>query len=102
MLSRLEMMTLMGIELPLPAVRRQIASGIDIIIHVGRLRDRSRKVLQVLEILGYDSAAAEIRTQILYEFEEEGEDACGNIRGHLVKRQALARQLKLQRAGYRI
>jgi pilus assembly protein CpaF len=101
-LSRLEMMCLMGIELPLVAVRRQIASGIDVIVHIGRLRDRSRKVLQVLEILGYDTATGEIMTQVLYEFEEEGEDACGTIKGHLVKKRELARTLKLQRAGYQI
>ena len=51
MLSRLETMVLMGIEIPLPAIRRQIASGIDVIVHLGRMRDRSRKVLQILEIL---------------------------------------------------
>lgn len=102
MLSRLETMVLMGIEIPLPAVRRQIASGIDVIVHVGRLRDKSRKVLQILEILGYDSKAGEIQTQVLYEFQEEGEDTCGNISGHLTKKRDLANQLKLQRAGYQI
>lgn len=102
MLSRLETMVLMGMEIPLPAVRRQIASGIDVIVHVGRLRDKSRKVLQILEITGFDSQAGEICTQALYEFEEEGEDACGNIKGYLVKRRELSGQLKLQRAGYRI
>jgi pilus assembly protein CpaF len=102
MLSRLETMVLMGMEIPLPAVRRQIASGIDIIVHVGRMRDKSRKVLQVLEILGFDSAAGEIRTQVLYEFEEEGEDEWGTITGKLTKKADLSRQLKLQRAGYHI
>jgi pilus assembly protein CpaF len=102
MLARLETMVLMGIEIPLPAVRRQIASGIDVIVHLGRLRDKSRKVLQIIEILGYDSRTGEIRTQVLYEFEEEGEDACGSITGQLVWRRDLARQQKLQRAGYQI
>jgi pilus assembly protein CpaF len=102
MLARLETMVLMGVEIPLPAVRRQIASGIDVIVHLGRLRDKSRKVLQILEILGYDSRTGEVRTQVLYEFEEEGENACGNITGHLVRRRELARQQKLQRAGYQI
>lgn len=51
MLSRLESMVLMGMDLPLGAVQRQIASGIDIIVHLGRLRDKSRKVLEVSEIL---------------------------------------------------
>ena len=102
MLSRIETMVLMGIEIPLPAVRRQIASGIDIMVHLGRIRDKSRKVLQILEILGFDSHTGEIKTQVLYEFEEEGEDACGNIKGNLVKRRELARRQKLQRAGYTV
>lgn len=54
MLSRLETMVLMGIDLPLPAIQRQIASGIDILIHLGRLRDKSRKVLKIMEVLGYE------------------------------------------------
>lgn len=52
MLMRLEMMVLMAKELPLSAIRRQIASGIDILVHLGRMRDRSRKVLEILEIQG--------------------------------------------------
>ncbi len=102
MMARLETMVLMGMEIPLPAVRRQIASGIDIIVHLGRLRDKSRKVLQILEILGYDSQTGEIRTQVLYEYEEEGEDACGSITGRLVRRRELSGRQKLQRAGYQI
>ncbi len=51
MLTRLETMVLMGMEIPLQAVRRQIASGIDIIVHVGRMRDKTRKVLEIVEIL---------------------------------------------------
>lgn len=102
MLGRLETMVLMGMEIPLPAVRRQIASGIDIIVHLGRLRDKTRKVLQILEILGYDNSLGEIRTQVLYEFKEEGEDACGNIIGSLEKRHELQRRQKLQRAGHQI
>lgn len=53
MISRLETMVLMGMDLPLPAIERQIASGLDIIVHLGRLRDKSRKVLEVTEVLGY-------------------------------------------------
>lgn len=56
MLSRLETMVLMGMELPLPAIRRQIASAVDVMIHLGRMRDRSRKVLEILEIIGYDES----------------------------------------------
>lgn len=53
MLSRLETMVLMGMELPLPAIRSQIASGIDILVHLGRMRDKSRKVLSITEIAEY-------------------------------------------------
>lgn len=69
MLSRLETMVLMGMELPLEAIRRQIASGIDLLIHLGRLRDRSRKVLEVVEVLGFDQG--EIQLNPLYQWEEE-------------------------------
>jgi len=100
MLSRLETMVLMGIEIPLPAIRRQIASGIDVIVHLGRMRDRSRKVLQILEILGYDALKCEIRTQILYEFEESGVNMEGKIEGRLAKRAEISRRKKLERAGY--
>ena len=68
MLSRLETMVLMGMDIPLPAIRRQIASAIDVIVHLGRLRDRSRKVLQIVEVLGYENE--EIQLQTLYEFRE--------------------------------
>lgn len=84
MLSRLETMVLMGsMDLPLPAVRRQIASGVDIIVHLGRLRDKSRKVLEVVEII--DFIEGEIVTAPLYQFIEEGEDESGKIKGTLQK-----------------
>lgn len=54
MLMRLETMVLMGMDLPLSAIRSQIADGIDIIVHLGRLRDRSRKVLEISEIVGLE------------------------------------------------
>lgn len=56
-LSRLETMVLMAFSLPLPAIRRQIASGVDILVHLGRLRDRSRRVLEICEIDGYEQEA---------------------------------------------
>lgn len=68
MLSRLETMTLMGVDLPLEAIRRQIASGVDILIHLGRMRDKSRKVLEIAEVCGFK--ANEIVTQTLYRWEE--------------------------------
>ncbi len=99
MLARLETMILMGMELPLQAVRRQIASGIDVIVHLGRLRDKSRKVLEILEIEGYDPASGEIMTHSLYSFEETGVDPQGNVEGSLVRMGELKNRMKLQRAG---
>ena len=78
MLSRLESMVLMGMDLPLGAVQRQIASGIDIIVHLGRLRDKSRKVLEVSEILDYQDG--EILVSPLYRFEETGEKDGEDVR----------------------
>lgn len=97
MLSRLETMVLMGMELPLAAIRQQIASGLDIIIHLGRLRDKSRKVLEISEIEGME--ANEIKVRILYQFEEEGEDEDGGIKGMLMKKEELKDVCKLKAAG---
>lgn len=97
MLSRLEMMTLMGMDIPLSAVQRQIAAGIDIMVHLGRLRDRSRKVLEIVEVLGYEKD--EIRLQSLFSFRETGEKN-GKIQGEWVKNSDLLRREKLLAAGY--
>lgn len=99
MLSRLENMILMGMEIPLEAIRQQIASGIDIIVHLGRLRDRTRKVLEIVEVLGYEEG--KIRLQPLYRFEEEGETNGGRILGVLKKKGELAYVEKLRSAGLR-
>ena len=69
MLNRLETMMMMGIDLPLQAIQRQIASALDIIIHLGRLRDKTRKVLSIEEVLSYSEGR--IETSKLYEFQEE-------------------------------
>ena len=69
MIGRLETMVLMGMEIPIEAVQRQIASGIDIIIHLGRMRDKTRKVLEIIEITGYEKG--EIQMNTLYEFQEK-------------------------------
>ena len=69
MLSRLETMTLMGVDLPLEAIRRQIASGVDILIHLGRMRDKTRKVLEITEVCGYEKN--EIITRTLFRREED-------------------------------
>ena len=72
MLSRIETMVLMGMEIPLSAVRGQIASGIDIVIHLGRLRDRSRKVLEICELeKELDPVTGRIRVNTLFRFEEK-------------------------------
>lgn len=81
MLSRIETMVLLGEEIPLIAVRKQIASAIDIIIQLGRLRDRTRKVLSIVEVRDYENG--EIRLVPLFVFEEEGENENGRILGRL-------------------
>ena len=91
MLSRLETMTLMGVDLPLEAIRRQIASGVDILIHLGRMRDKSRKVLEITEICGFEDH--EIKTRTLYRW-QEGKG--------LVQTAALLNREKLVRAGVTI
>jgi len=60
--SRLETMVLMGMEMPLTAIRKQIASGFDIMIHLGRLRDGSRRVLEIAEPTGFENGEVQIRT----------------------------------------
>lgn len=97
MLHRLETMMMMGIDLPLQAIQRQIASALDIIIHLGRLRDKSRRVLQIEEILGY--SGDRIRTRTLYEFREEGMSD-EKIKGCIVKVSELKNKDKLMAAGY--
>ena len=97
MLSRLENMILMGMEIPLTAIKQQIASGIDIIVHLGRLRDRSRKVLEITEVQGF--IEDNIVLKPLYQFVETGEDKEGRILGTLQKRGELTYVEKLQSAG---
>lgn len=97
MLSRLETMVLMGMDLPLPAIRRQIASGIDIIVHLGRLRDHTRKVLEIVEITGFENG--EIITAPLYEFKEEAGWKEGPVKGALVQTGKLMHEDKLIFAG---
>ena len=97
MIGRLETMVLMGMEIPIEAVQRQIASGIDIIIHLGRMRDKTRKVLEIIEITGYEKG--EIQMNTLYEFQEKG-SSYGKVRGSLVKKEELQKKEKLLAAGY--
>lgn len=95
MLSRLETMILMAMELPLSAIRRQIASAVDILIHLGRMRDRSRKVMEIVEITGYDRASGEITERTLFQLEETKEQPMGV----LIRKQELLHVEKLNRAG---
>ncbi len=99
MLARLETMILMGMDLPIPAIRGQLASGIDIIVHLGRLRDKSRKVLEIVEVLDYENG--EIKLQSLYRFVEEGENSEGKIIGRLERENSILHTEKLRAAGIR-
>ena len=87
----------MGMDLPLPAIRNQIASGVDIIVHLGRIRDKSRKVLEITEVVGCENG--EIRLNPLYCFEELGESSEGNVVGKLQKKGGLLHEGKLKAAG---
>lgn len=100
MLSRLENMILMGMDIPLSAIKKQIVSGIDIIVHLGRLRDRSRKVLEVSEVL--DCEEDRIRLNPLYQFEETGESGEGRVLGSLVRKGGLVHDQKLKAAGLQL
>ena len=97
MLSRIETMVLMGMEIPISAIRRQMAAGIDIIIHLGRLRDKSRKLLKIVEVLGCEDE--EIKLQTLFEFRER-EVVDGRIQGEWVKVHDIQKKEKLLAAGY--
>ena len=97
MLARLENMVLMGLEIPLPAVKQQIASGLDILVHLGRLRDRTRRVLEITEVVGWEGD--KIRLNPLYVFEEEEEDDNAKITGRLKKKGGLLCGIKLKAAG---
>jgi pilus assembly protein CpaF len=99
MLSRLETMVLSGASLPVEVIRKQIASAIDIMIHLSRLRDHSRKVLEISEVLGVKNG--EIQLNPLYKFEEDHE-ARGKVIGELRPTgNALQDALKLRMAGYK-
>lgn len=85
MLSRLETMILTGANMPLEAIRQQIASAMDIMIHLGRLRDKSRRVLEIVEVKGYENG--EIVLNPLYKFHElrESEDNNLKVEGKLIR-----------------
>lgn len=99
MLTRLENMILMGMELPLEAIRGQISSGIDIIVHLGRLRDKSRRVLEITEILGMENG--QIITNTLYKYKEISVNEDGIIQGELCRESDLVYKDKMLAAGLR-
>jgi len=81
MLRRLETMVLMGAVLPLEAIRQQIASALDVMIHLARLRDKSRHILEITEVTGYRDGKIELNP--LYVFKEEKQTVDGKIIGRL-------------------
>lgn len=87
-LSRLEMMVLMGMDLPLAAIRRQIASAIQVIVHLGRLSDRSRRVLEIAEVDGIEEG--ELKLNILYQLAPEEEGWNLEKKGNLQNRKRLS------------
>ncbi len=99
MLSRLETMVLMGAEIPLSAIRQQIASGLDIIVQLGRLRDKSRKLIEITEVLDLEND--EIQLNPLYSFKELNE-VNGRIIGEWEKVGDLKRKDKLVASGLSI
>ena len=103
MLSRIETMVLMGMEIPLAAVRGQIASGIDVVVHLGRLRDRSRKVLEICEIeKEIDPVSGRIGVNTLFRFEEEAGSTDEKIIGKWRKTGELKATEKLMAAGLKL
>lgn len=81
-MSRLETMVLQGAAgLPLPAIRQQIASAVDIIIHLARLRDKSRRTVEITEVLGYEDG--QIKLNPLYVFEEDSDSTLEKVSGRL-------------------
>lgn len=102
MLSRLETMVLTGASgLPLEAVRQQIASAVDIIIHLSRLRDHSRKTMEITEILGYSNG--KIQLNPLYIFEEDERSTLEKVSGQLKRTDnKLVNDFKLKLSGIKI
>lgn len=83
LLSRLETMVLMsGMELPLRAIRSQIASAVDIVVQIARMRDGSRKIINISEVTGMEGDI--ITMQDLFRFEQQGIDSDGRLRGEFV------------------
>lgn len=97
MLSRLETMVLTGADFPIEAIRQQIASAIDLIVHLGRLSDKSRKTLNIVELLGYENG--EYLLNPLYEYVIDGKDEKGKLTGKLVRRGEMQKTHKFEMSG---
>lgn len=89
MISRVETMVLMGMTLPLEAIRRQIAAGIDLMVHLGRLKDKSRRVLEITEVLGYEDGEVKLGTLFRWDMDA----------GELKKQGELVHRDKMRKAG---
>ena len=96
-LLRLETMILMAAQIPISAIRQQISSGVDIIVHLGRLRDKSRRVLEIVEVSGMKQD--EIQINPLYQFVENGKKDSQNVSGELINIGDLKHVRKLYAAG---
>jgi pilus assembly protein CpaF len=96
-LLRVETMILMAAQIPVQAIRRQISSGIDIIVHLGRMRDKTRKVLEIVEIAGMSGESIMINP--LFEFRESGDKKKERVTGKLLKVGELCNVEKMQAAG---
>lgn len=101
MLSRLETMVLQGAAgLPLEAIRQQIASAVDIIIHLSRLRDKSRKTMEITEVVGYENG--KILLNPLYVFEEDENSTLTKVSGSLNRtKNPMKNDYKLRLAGFK-
>lgn len=98
MLSRLETMVLTGADFPMDAIRQQIAAAIDIVVHLGRMSDKSRKTLEIVELCGYEDGKYILNP--LYQFRRSGEDKNGKIIGTLCRTEnAMQNMQKFEMAG---
>lgn len=97
MMTRLETMVLMGMDMPVSAVREQISAALDLVVHLGRLRDKSRRVLEISEVGGIENGSVKLTP--LYKFVEEGEKN-GSVIGELKRTDAVFKAAyKLEAAG---
>lgn len=95
--SRLETMVLMGMEIPLSAIRRQIVSGFDVLVQLGRLKDGSRRVLEIAEPIGFYEGEIEMST--IFQFENKGIGKDGRIQGILKRVGELENEKYFKKAG---